>query len=100
MGLVESIGDLLEGYDPYSGRPAEFTHRCHLPKRRELAARWICPRCDCPWIMRKGLRQWTSVHQADSRPPHETTLVGETKSAVTRPRWYFDNDRYREGSSN
>jgi hypothetical protein len=48
--------------------------------------------------MRNGMRQWTSVRQGDSRAPHETTLVGETKTAVTRPRWYFDSDSYRISS--
>lgn len=99
MGLLDSVRAFLDDYDPYRDRPSVFTHRCQLPRVGELRDHWKCPRCGCPWVVRWGMKQWTSVRQADSRAPHETTLVGETKTANTRPRWYFDHDSYRGTSS-
>lgn len=90
---------LLLDYDPFGERPSELRHRCRLPKVADVGSQWLCPRCGCPWIVQVWPRQWTSVSQADSRPPWETTLVRTTKSAPGKPLWHFDREAYNSMGS-
>jgi hypothetical protein len=86
-----------DAYDPYRDRPPGLDHQCALPRPTAARATWACPVCHCPWVLRHDQDLVNTTEQADSRAPHETTLVTRTRLVPGRLRWHFDRDTYVEG---
>jgi hypothetical protein len=77
--------------DRYVNRPAEFRHRCPLPRPRSSGTRWVCSDCRCPWVVQSGYTvSAEKVVMCDSQRP----WLGTTREPVTywneKLNWQFD----------
>lgn len=89
---VRTVWRSLDGPSvSHAGRPSHLTHPCAPPQERRPGARWVCPVCSCPWVVRQSTRLVPRTYSTGV-PPQAHPL--ETRNEpVTELQWVFDGSK-------